>query len=183
MNDDEIKLKRKQWRERRAKFEAKKDEIRNSAPPASQDETTQMNEKKNKWKKGMASPHPAGRPRNPKNIQEVRQLAREKTGAMIEFLTRTALNPKVGITARVQAAMEILNRGWGRPQQSLDLNHGIQDGLAALLEEIDGRGRLKTIEGSVIRRALEVKQPLLHHGQDGESDQVQSELGARKLDE
>ena len=136
-----------------------------------------------RWRKGMPSPNKSGRPRSPKNIAEVRELAREKTGAMIEMLTRTALSPKVAINARVAAATEILNRGWGRPQQSVDLNHGVQDGLAAFLEQIDGRYKIRTIEGTTIGPALEAQQPLLDHGQERGPDPVQDELGTRKPDE
>jgi hypothetical protein len=103
--------------------------------------------------------------------------------AMIEFLNRTALNPKVPITARVQCAIEILNRGYGRPNQSMDINHGVQSDLAQLLEEIDGKNKIRTIEGTVIRPALEVKQPLLHNRQDGQPGEVYPELGTRKPDE
>jgi hypothetical protein len=117
-----------------------------------------------RWRKGMPSPNKSGRPRAPKNIAEVRELAREKTGAMIEMLTRTALNPKVAINARVAAATEILNRGWGRPHQSMDINHGAKDGLATLLDEINGRFQIRTIEGATSRPGLEAKQPLLDNG-------------------
>jgi len=136
-----------------------------------------------RWRKGMPSPNKSGRPRAPKNIAEVRELAREKTGAMIEFLTRTALNPKVAINARVAAATEILNRGWGRPHQSMDLNHGVQDGLAAFLEQIDGRHKPRTIEGTVVGPVLEAKQPLLDNGQERGPDTVPDELGPSKPDE
>jgi hypothetical protein len=136
-----------------------------------------------KWHKGMRSPNPRGRPKTIKSLAELREVAREKTGAMLEFLANTALNPKVPIGVRVGAATEILNRGWGRPQQSVDLNHGVQDGLAALLEQIDGRHKIKTVEGSVIRPALAAGQPLLDHEQGGQPGPVQNELGARKLDE
>lgn len=135
-----------------------------------------------RWRKGMPSPNAAGRPRNPKNAAEVRELARE-TGAMLEFLSRTALNPKVPITARVTCAIEILNRGYGRPNQSMDINHGVQNELAALLEEIDGRNKIKTVTGTVIKPALEVKQPLLDHGQEREEDSISTELGSRKSSE
>jgi hypothetical protein len=136
-----------------------------------------------RWYKGMESPNKRGRPPQPKTVAEVRTLAREKTGAMLEFLSRTALNPKVPINARVTCAIEILNRGYGRPHQSMDLNHGVQDGLAAFLEQIDGRHKIKTIEGSTIGPALEVKQPLLDNGQERQADPIPNELGARRSDE
>jgi hypothetical protein len=136
-----------------------------------------------RWVKGMESPNKAGRPRTPKNIAELRELAREKTGAMLEFLANTALNAKAPIGVRVTAATEILNRGWGRPNQSLDLNHGVQDNLAALLEEIDARNKAKLIEGPIVGPALAIEQPLLDHGQDGPQDSIPVELGAREPDE
>jgi hypothetical protein len=162
------------------------DEIdRDSAPPSAERKSNLANADKppKRWHKGMESPNKAGRPKNPRNAAEVRELAREKTGAMLEFLSKTALNPKVSMNVRVQAATEVLNRGWGRAPQSLDVNHGVQDNLAALLEEIDGRGKVKVIEGSVIRPALAIGQPLLDHGQGREENPLPTELGARKSSE
>ena len=132
------------------------------------------------WKKGMESPNKSGRPRNPKNIAELRELAREKTGAMIEFLSRAALNPKVSMTVRVSAAQEVLNRGWGRAPQSLDVNHGTQDSLAQLLEQISGRYPIKTIEGAAIRPPLAIEQPLHDLGEGRSEDSVPPELGPTK---
>jgi hypothetical protein len=152
-------------------------------PAAETTGETHENAPVGRWHKGMPSPNKNGRPKAPKNAAEVRALAQEKTGAMIEFLSRTALNPKAPFNARVQAATEVLNRAWGRPHQSMDLNHGVQDGLAAFLEQIDGRHKIRTIEGTVERPALEVKQPLLDNGQERQPDSVQSQLGARKPDE
>jgi hypothetical protein len=135
------------------------------------------------WQKGGPSPNKAGRPKNPKNAAEVRDLAREKTGAMLEFLSRTALNPKVPIGVRVTCATEILNRGWGRAPQSLDVNHGVQDGLAAFLEQIDGRYKIKTVEGTIERSALEAQQPVLDNGQERQENPIPIELGTGKSSE
>jgi Family of unknown function (DUF5681) len=129
------------------------------------------------------SGNPAGRPKTPKTRQDVIELAREKTGAAIEFLARTVQNTKAPFNARVQSAVELLNRGWGRPHQSLDINHGMQDPLAQLLDEINGRFQIKTIEGSTIGPALEAQQSLLDNGQERQPDSVPIELGPRKLDE
>jgi hypothetical protein len=136
-----------------------------------------------RWYKGMESPNKRGRPKQPKTVAEVRELAREKTGAMIEFLSRTALSPKAPFNARVQAAIEVLNRGWGRPHQSMDINHGAKDGLADLLDQINGRFQIRTIEGTTERPALEAKQPLLDRGQERRPDPIQDELGPGKPDE
>jgi hypothetical protein len=136
-----------------------------------------------RWYKGMESPNKRGRPKQPKTVAEVRELAREKTGAMIEMLARTALNPKAPFAARVQAASQVLDRGWGRPHQSMDINHGAKDGLATLLDEINGRFQIRTIEGTTERPALEAQQSLLHNGQKRGPDSIPDELGTRKLDE
>jgi hypothetical protein len=151
--------------------------------PGKPKEPPNTNKTPKKWVKGMESPNKAGRPKNPKNAAEVRELAREKTGAMLEFLSRTALNPKVSIGVRVTCATEILNRGWGKAPQSLDVNHGVQTDLAALLEEIDGRNKIKTITGTVIRPALAIGESILDHGQEREENSIPTELGPRKSSE
>src|SRR5262245_20232704 len=135
-----------------------------------------------KFKPGQSG-NPAGRPRNPKNAAEVRALAQEKTGAMLEFLGRTALDSRVPINARVQCAVEVLNRAWGKPHASIDVNHGIKDPLTSLLEEIDGRGFNKTIEGAVVRPALAAVEPVLDYKQGGQADSIPTKLGSGKPSE
>jgi hypothetical protein len=148
-----------------------------SPAPETNGNTHHNNAPARRWHKVMQSPNKLGRPKSPKTIAEVRELAREKTGAMIEFLSKTALNAKAPYNARVTAAIEVLNRGWGRPHQSMDLNHGVQDGLAEFLEQIDGRHKIRTIEGTTVGPALEVKQSLLDHEQGGQQGPVQAQLG------
>ena len=156
----------------------------NKNPPADEGQASDTNATPKQWVKGMPSPNKAGRPKTPKNIAALREMAREKTGAMLEFLANTALNAKVPIGVRVHAATEILNRGWGRPQQSLDVNHGVKDGLATLLDEINGRFQIvRHIEGTVERPALEAQQPLLHNDERGPESAVPVELGPREPDE
>lgn len=135
-----------------------------------------------KFKPGQSG-NPAGRPRNPKNAAEVREMARERSGAMIEFLGRVALDSRVPINARIQCAVEILNRGWGKPTATLDVNHGLKDPLSQLLEEIDGRGFNKTIEGAVVRPALAPLKPVLDYEQGGQANPIPAELGSGKSPE
>jgi hypothetical protein len=61
------------------------------------------------WKPGRSA-NPGGRPKNVVNVQE---LARSYTEAAIETLAKALADPKL----RVQAAVAILDRGWGRPTQ------------------------------------------------------------------
>lgn len=139
--------------------------------------------KPKRWVKGMKSPNEKGRPKQPKTVAEVRELAREKTAQMVEVLSRVALNPKSPAAARVAAATSLIHTAWGRPHQSMDITHGAKDGLATLLDEINGRFKIRSVEGTVIRPAAEAKQPLLDHGQERQPDPVQTELGTREPDE
>jgi hypothetical protein len=68
------------------------------------------------WQPGRSG-NPRGRP---KVVAEVRDLARQHTGAAISVLTAIMSDPKVAAAARVSAATAILDRGWGKPQQPID---------------------------------------------------------------
>jgi hypothetical protein len=58
----------------------------------------------------------------PRTHKEVRDIARQHTPGAIKTLVRVHKNPKSPPAARVAAAGEILNRGWGKPG-SLDLEN------------------------------------------------------------
>ena len=150
--------------------------------PAPEVQATDENTPNPKWTKGMRSPNPAGRPKTIKSMAELREAAREKTMVALDFLSRTVQNSKAPIGVRLGAATELLNRGWGRPQQSLDVNHGVQDTLAAFLEQLDERNKIKTVTGAVLESTLALEQPLQRDGQGGAQDSVPIELGAREPD-
>src|SRR5215217_1094619 len=63
-----------------------------------------------KWLPGQ-SPNPGGRP---KNVTDIRELAREHTATAIAALLEIAENGKQE-AARVSAASAILDRAWGKP--------------------------------------------------------------------
>ena len=95
------------------------------------------------WRKGMASPNPKGRPKMPKTVKEVRDLAREHTSQMIEVLSRVALNPKSPPATRVAAASSLIDRGWGRAPS------GDLEGAEALVIKVlrfSEQPEIKTIE-------------------------------------
>jgi Family of unknown function (DUF5681) len=62
------------------------------------------------------SGNPGGRP---KEVREVKTLARERTARAIDVLSRIMDDPKAPSAARVAAARELLDRGHGRAESSL----------------------------------------------------------------
>src|SRR5262245_3393314 len=67
------------------------------------------------FQKGQSG-NPGGRP---KEIAEVKELAREHMPAAIEALVSIMNNPKASDAARVSAATALLDRGYGKPQQHI----------------------------------------------------------------
>ena len=70
-----------------------------------------------KFQKGMSG-NPGGRP---KKNDDLVQAARDKTVAALETLATIMSNKRAPAAARVAAAREILDRGWGRPTQDVRL--------------------------------------------------------------
>ena len=66
------------------------------------------------WQKGQSG-NPGGRP---VGCGEIRQLARAHTNTALETLLEVAKSGK-SESARVAAAVALLDRGWGRPTQPL----------------------------------------------------------------
>ena len=65
------------------------------------------------------SGNPGGRP---KILAEVRELARTHTAEAIETLALIMRDPNQNARARVAAARELLDRGYGKPPQSLEVD-------------------------------------------------------------
>lgn len=70
-----------------------------------------------KFAKGVSG-NPGGRP---KKNDDLVQAARDKTVAALDTLTSIMANKRAPAAARVAAAREILDRGWGRPTQDVRL--------------------------------------------------------------
>jgi uncharacterized protein DUF5681 len=69
------------------------------------------------WKPGQSG-NPSGRPKiNP----ELRDLARRHTKIALTALVEIARDAKAPPAARVAAANALLDRGYGRPMQAVDL--------------------------------------------------------------
>ena len=91
-----------------------------------------------KFRKGQSG-NPGGRP---KVLGDVQELARQHAPAVIVELARLALKAK-SETARIAAIRELLDRGYGRPRQGLEVSIPSVDPLQLLLDEIDARSRVE----------------------------------------
>jgi hypothetical protein len=72
------------------------------------------------------SGNPAGRPRGTGN--GIRELARTYSREMLEILVNRARK------GSIQAAIAVLDRGWGRPEQSIDFKMVLEKKLTELDE-------------------------------------------------
>jgi hypothetical protein len=67
-----------------------------------------------RWTKGMPSPNPAGRPKMPKTVKEVKELAKEFTPMALKTLAAVCGNPKARATGALQrqrlALLEVRHR-------------------------------------------------------------------------
>jgi hypothetical protein len=66
------------------------------------------------FQKGKSG-NPGGRP---KEVAEVKALARERTVRAINVLTKIMESSKATDAARVAACKELLDRGWGKPDKT-----------------------------------------------------------------
>jgi hypothetical protein len=81
-----------------------------------------MAKSNNKTGKGGYNKGKSGNPRGrPKVVKEVRALAKSHTEQAVNVLVEIMNSTGAREAARVAAANAILDRGWGRPAQELEL--------------------------------------------------------------
>src|SRR4051812_201911 len=90
-----------------------------------------------KFRKG-ASGNPGGRP---KVLSELQELARNHAPEVIAELARLAVKAR-SETARIAASRELLDRGFGRARQSVEVSHPEVDIVQMILDDIDARNRI-----------------------------------------
>jgi hypothetical protein len=74
-----------------------------------------------RWQKGQS-----GNPRGRTPVSaEIRDLARAHAPEMFSVLVAIAKDRKASASARVAAANAVLDRGWGKPQQDMNLSGGV----------------------------------------------------------
>jgi hypothetical protein len=74
---------------------------------------------KSAFKPGKSG-NPGGRPKLPPEIVELRALCRQHTREAVESIIRVMNSKKAAPGARVTAASEILDRGWGRATATVE---------------------------------------------------------------
>jgi hypothetical protein len=118
------------------KAKAKKPALK-KAPAAFAPPTEQSGSKKRpgRWKKGESG-NPGGRP---KEVAEVRDLARQHTVLAIETLLKWAKSDNA--RASVQACNVLLDRGWGKAPQSMEVTGKDGAPLVPVLNMNYGDGR------------------------------------------
>jgi hypothetical protein len=90
-----------------------------------------------KFRKGQSG-NPGGRP---KVLAEVQELARQYGPTVIVELARLAVKAK-SESARIAAIRELLDRGYGRTRQTMEVSIPAGDPIQLLLDDIDARSRI-----------------------------------------
>ena len=93
-----------------------------------------------------------GQSGNPKGLDpgvgHVRELAKQHTPEAIETLVEIMKDTDATKAARVAAANALLDRGWGKPEQQVNIDGG--QSLLSILDELERRADMRTIEGEAI---------------------------------
>ena len=110
------------------------------------------------WKRGQSG-NPGGRPRKPATVEarqvihDVKEAAKALTAKAIATLENVMDDPKAPPAARVSAATTVLDRGWGRPTQSIEGNaepFSLADLVALSMADREAEARARAEEGKLI---------------------------------
>ncbi len=87
-----------------------------------------------RFQRGLSG-NPGGRPKNPPEMAEVIELARQRRPAAVRRLAQIAMNKKTPPVAAVMACNSILDRGYGKPIQPT--LHAFDPRAAAPIVDVD----------------------------------------------
>lgn len=114
-----------------------------------------------RWKKGQSG-NPSG---YPKALVEVSKAAKEYTPESMKFLGKVLRDEKESTAARLKAVEILLDRGWGRPAQTLNVRR-ILDYSDLTDEEL-----LALARGAEIQAAALGCGPIIENADEPESDE------------
>ena len=92
------------------------------------------------WQKGMASPNAGGRPAV---IRDLREAAQGYSVEALETLAKVMRDQESPPAAKVAAARELLDRGFGKAVQALDVHSSVDMGATAAAVLMDLAKRAK----------------------------------------
>ena len=84
------------------------------------------------FKPGVSG-NPDGRPKRPETIEarrvvaDVKAAARELTPVAMDTLEKAMTDKKAPWAAKITAAIAVLDRGWGKPEQTVSANVSVFD--------------------------------------------------------
>ena len=84
------------------------------------------------FKRGQSG-NPDGRPKRPETIEarrvvaDVKAAARELTPEAMDTLKKAMMDQNAPWAAKIAAAIAVLDRGWGKPEQTVSANVSILD--------------------------------------------------------
>lgn len=116
------------------------------------------------FKKGQSG-NPNGRPRIPEDVKEAaKAYTVEAINTLVDVMT-TGKND----ASRVNAAVAILNRGWGQPKQNVDIDVNHQQDWSALINAMNTYNATKALspaaEDAMVIEATVVEKIEVEKGQ------------------
>ena len=122
-----------------------------TAKPQAENRIARLGNRANTFRPGQSG-NPGGRPK--KNL-DLAALAQKHAEKAVLTLAEVMMNEEAPPSARVSAAAEILDRGFGRAPASLDVNHklGISEEFEQFMRGLIDRKSVKVIEAEVVEAA------------------------------
>lgn len=102
------------------------------------------------WQKGGVSPNPGGRPAVIRDLREAAQGYSEEALTVLAGVMRDTEAPPA---AKVAAARELLDRGFGKAVQAVDVNSKVDMGATAAQVLMDLANRGKAAKAAELARA------------------------------